>query len=133
MDTETALTLTGGFFKLMADVLYEVKRDQAADLDREFVRLKRKHVDEAYNTYLCQYESEIRKKKALVSQDLINHGLGNSTIRQSIHASIDRDAEANLDRVGRQYSYVIEELALTERKAKSKSLPWWERIYRLLK
>ena len=130
MTTDPVIGILMDFLKMVGEVLAGLKRMELADIDAEILRLRRRRLAEGLDEFKSRLESETRKKNALVKQDTINRGLGNSTVLGSMLGAIDRDAHADAEKATREYNRAIEEISLFEQRVKVQARPWWKKILR---
>jgi hypothetical protein len=105
MDAFTSLTVP--FYKSVAQVLDELKRQEAARIDIELLNVKRKTLAEKRDELLAGAKAASQKDKA--------------------H---EKDWADQIEVCMREYNRAIEEIATMERRLK-KSRPWWKRLLRL--
>jgi hypothetical protein len=131
METSTVISLTGGFLKLVGEVLADVKRQELATLDADLLNLKRQLLSEKLEEFKVSLDAGVKTEKGNADQDLISRGLGNTTVRESTHRAIEHDAATELERASREYNRAIEEIALMERTlAVQNRPPWWRKLLR---
>ncbi|CAN5404132.1 hypothetical protein BH11PLA2_BH11PLA2_27840 [soil metagenome] len=131
MNTSTIISLSGGFLKLVGEVLADVKRQDLASVDAELLRLKRKVLAEKLEEFKISLDTSANREKSETEQNLISKGLANSTVRQSSLRAIERDAATELERATREYNRAIEEIALIERKLEMQNRPpFWKKVLR---
>src|SRR5262249_9035935 len=107
------------------------KRD-LADIDAELLNLKKRELAEKLAETLVELEASVTKKKGAAVQDLINRGLGNTTVKESVLRAIDQDAVRDREKAIREYGRATEEIALLERKLYVQSQTWWRKLLRWL-
>ena len=83
MEPTTVLSLTGTFLKLVGDTLDAVKRQELADVDAAWLRLKREQLSEKLDEYKADLDAAVKRDKAKVQQEHVSRGLGGSTVLQS--------------------------------------------------
>jgi hypothetical protein len=131
MDTSTVISIGGTFLKYVGEVLAEVKRQDLANIDAEFLRLKRNVLSERLEQFKADLDVAVKQKRASVEQDLISRGFSNSTVRQSTLRVVESDAMKQVERVTCEYNRAIEEIALIERSIEIRNRPpWWKKVLR---
>jgi len=131
MDPSTLYSLTGGFLKLVGELLADVKRQDLATLDADVLLLKRHVLSEKLEEFKNSLDAAAKQEKGKAEQDLISRGFGNSTLRQSALRAIERNASTELEKATREYNRAIEEIALLERRLEIQNRPpWWRKLLR---
>lgn len=131
MDISTVISATGGFLKLVGEVLADIKRQDVATLDADLLRLKRQILSEKLEEFKVKLDIAVKKEKGKAEQNLISRGLGNSTIRDTMLRAIEHDAATEVERASREYSRAIEEIALLERRLEVQNRPTlWKKFFR---
>jgi hypothetical protein len=131
MDTPTIISMTGGFLKSVGEVLADVKRQDLAKVDADFLKLKRDVLNEKLEEFKSRLDVAVKQEKAKAEQELNDRGFGNITVRQSRVRAIENDAATELERVTREYNRAIEEIALVERRLEVQVRPsWWRKLFR---
>jgi len=131
MDTSTVISVSGTFLKLVGEVLGEVKRQDLANINAEFLRRKRNILSEKLEQFKSDLDIAANHEKARAEQDLISRGLANSTVRQSTIRSIETDPATQMERATCEYNRAIEEIALIERSIEVMNRPpWWKNVLR---
>lgn len=118
------------FYDVMATVLSELKGERLAAIDLELLDLKKRQLREKYIHTTQQLACSNRHARAKSQQDLISRGLGNTTVLATHLRALDRDAKAEMISIGRDYANALHEIALTERRVRENSMPWWRRLLR---
>jgi hypothetical protein len=125
MDRSTVLSLTGKFVTLVGDVLAGLKRQDLADVDADWLRLKRQQLSEKLEEYKVDLAAAVKREKAKAQRDHVSRGLGNSAVLQSAFAVIKQDAATQLRKASREYNRAIEEIALMEKKLAIRKREGW--------
>jgi hypothetical protein len=125
VDTSTVISVTGGFLKFVGEALADVKRQDLANMDAEFLKLKRRELAEKLEEFKSELDVAVKQEKAQFEQDLILRGVADTTVLHSLLRAIDNDAATELERATREYNRAIEEIALIERKLAVQSRPTW--------
>lgn len=129
METSTIISLTGGFFKFVGDVIADLKSQELATINVDLLNLKRTQLTEKLEEFKTELDAFVNKEKARAEQDLISRGMGNTTIRDSILRGIEQDASNELQKVLREYNRAIEEIVLLERKVNVQARPRFKKIF----
>ncbi len=125
MDTSTIFSLTGTYITLVEDVLVGLKRQALADVDADWLRLKRQQLREKLEEYKADLEAAVKREKAKAQQDHVSLGLGNSIGLQSAFTVLKQDAATQMGKASREYNRAIEEIALMERKLEIQKREGW--------
>jgi hypothetical protein len=131
MQTTTVLSTSGSFFKLLAELVADLKRQELAHVDADLLRLKRQVLAERLEDFKSNLASAVKTDTSRTEQDLIFRGLGNTTVRQSAIRTIEKDAAEQSEKAHREYNRAIEEIALMDRKVQELAVPGWKKLLRI--
>ena len=130
MEVSALIAVTAPFFKVVGEIVADLKRQELASIDTELLRLKRTVLAEKLGEFESNLATAATREKAQAVQSLISRGLANTTIRESELRSIDKKAADESEKAHREYNRAIEEIALMERKLAEQAIPWWKKLLR---
>ena len=119
MDTSTtiaafslAIDAAGAFYKVLGNRMQAVRAKNIADLDREFLGLEQQRIEEALERLGNELKKTVEIEKSEATQDLIQRGLYNSTVKDSVLKNIERESYSRFESAAREVARAKEEIGL---------------------
>lgn len=132
MDSTGILGMASKFISISGEMLADLKCREMATIDADLLKLKREKLAEALEQLRADVGKAVEQKKAEAKQDLVNRGLANSTVLDSMIWRIEQDGADELDKASREYSRNTDEIALMERKIAVQNKPVWKKLLNLV-